>query len=284
MEPIDWCRGRLLVRGNPLTASLPFAPAEIHDQILSVRAVITEIASVPGSISEPEVGLTKLEWWRRAIDERLPHPAVEALAASGAADRINADSVQSLIDGVTLTLENPRFENREQAWQFCRKVGGPAAMLEADLVGASPQLGERLQTLGAGGYLIRLVRDLAIDARDNRWLVPLDIQAEYQVSRRDALDKKASGGWNGMVRAWLADGLKRTDRALDEITADDAWRHRHLLIQHALDRRLAAKLARRPEKILTRRILPGQPGNAWCAWRTARQLRRRAGAESWEPG
>lgn len=279
MEPLEWCRGRLLIRGNPLAASLPFAPPDLRDQIVSLRALVTEIASVPGTVSEPELGRTKLEWWHRAISERLPHPAVQALSVSGAADKLDSAGFESLINGVGLTLDNPRFENRDRAWQFCLAVGGPSARLEAQLAGSNGALlEERLATLGAGGYLVRLVRDLAIDAQDNRWLVPLDIQAEFQVSRRDALEQRTSSGWNGLVRAWLADGLKRTERAVAGIDPSDAWQHRHLLIQHALDRRLAGMLARRPARILTRRILPGQPGNAWCAWRTARRLRRRLGS------
>ncbi len=273
MEPLEWCRQRLLVKGNPLTASLPFAPHEHRDAILALRAVITEVASIPGTVTEPDVALAKLDWWRRALDEQLPHPAVRALAQTGAAERLDKARFAKLIDGIALSLENPRFEQRELAWEYFMKMGAPAARLEAGLIGGDQAESDALAVLGANGCLVRQVRDLGLDAHANRWLVPLDIQAEFQVSRQDALQKKASGGFNGMVRQWLADGLHRSAGARQALDSDASWRHRHLLIQHALDHRLAVSLARRPQCILEGRMLPGQLGNSWTAWRTARRLR-----------
>lgn len=274
MEPLSWCRQRLLVRGHPLTASLPFADPAQRDAILALRTVITEIASIPGSVSEPETATASLGWWRRALSEQLPHPAVQALVATGATERLSHSDYAALIDGVALTLGNPRFENRHQAWRHFMAVGGPAARLESNLLGADERTGDLLAPLGGFCCLVRQVRDLALDARENRWLVPLDIQAEFQVSRQDALRETASAGFSGMARQWLADGLGHCSRSLQLLPAEAAWQHRHLLIQHELDRRLAIQLSRRPQRILRERVLPGQLGNAWLAWRAARRLRK----------
>lgn len=274
-EAIEWCRENLLLAGGPLAVSLPYAPDALRDQIVALRAVVVEIARIADEVSEPEAGRMRLAWWRRALRESLPHPAVQAWTASGAAGAADPESFDALIAGVERTLSDPRFENREQAWQYCRELGGIAWALEADLADAGDAVRAVMIELGAASYAIRLVRDLAIDARNHRWMVPLDLQASYQVSRRDALGGEApSTGWHGMVRAWLDDALGRADRARAGLDPDDAWRHRHLMIQHALDRRLALKLARHPERIISRRILPGQAGNAWCAWRAARRLRK----------
>lgn len=275
MDSLHWCRERLLVRGNPLTASIHFAPSGLKDQILALRAVITEIASIPGQVSEPDVAREKLDWWGRALGEELPHPAVRALIGSGAASRLSRSGFRSLIEGVALTLENPRFERREQAWEYFLAVGGPAATLEAELAGGDQLAVDRLQPLGAVSCLVRQVRDLSIDARRNRWLVPLDIQAEFQVARADALGEHASAGFNGMVRQWLTDGFRRSERVLAQLRPEEAWEQRHLLIQHELDRRLALGLARKPQRILAQRLLPGHAGNVWTAWRCARRLHKR---------
>lgn len=274
-EAIEWCRKSLLIAGSPLAASLPYAPDDMRDQILALRAVVVEIARIADEVSEPEVARTRLAWWRRALRESLPHPAVQAWTASGAAGLANPETFDALVAGVDRTLCDPRFENREAAWQFCREVGGIAWVLEADLAGADDDVREIVMEFGAASYAIRLVRDLAIDARNHRWMAPLDLQASFQVSRRDALTgERPSAGWNGMVRAWLDDALGRCDRVKSGLDPEPAWRHRHLMIQHALDRRLALKLARRPERIIAGRVVPGQVGNAWCAWRAARRLRR----------
>lgn len=274
-EAIDWCRENLLVAGNPLTASLPYAPEALRDRIIALRAVIAEIARVADEVSEPEVGRARLAWWRQALRESLPHPAVQAWTASGGAADIDPASFDALIEGVARTLHEPRFENRDQAWRFCRQVGGTAWALEADLVDPGGRARETMSELGAASYAIRLVRDLGIDARNHRWMAPLDLQASYQVSRADALGEHgASTGFNGMIRAWLDDILGRCNEAVAGFDPEQAWRQRHLFILHALDRRLALKLARHPRRILSGRVLPGQAGNAWRAWRTARRLRK----------
>jgi phytoene synthase len=273
-RPVDWCRQRMLGRGSPLAASLHFAPERWQDGIVALRAVISEIAAVPDTVSDPDVGRKKLAWWRQALRDRSPHPAIEALVASGAADRVSPERFEPLIASISETFESPRFERSEDAWRHCIALGGPAADLEAELIDPDSGPGEDWSVLGGFAYQVRLVRDLGVDARANRWLVPLDLQAEYQLARRDVIEGTAGRGWDGMVRAWLEDGARRVDRVLGAMPADACWRQRHLFVSHALDRRLARALARRPRRILGGRVQVGHFGSVWCAWRAARRLRR----------
>ncbi len=275
MDPIDWCRQRLLVPGNPLTVTLPYADPSQRDRILVLRCMISEIAAV-ASVSDAEPGFRKLDWWRQALNEGSSHPAIQAWTASGLAGVVGASAFDPLIEAVMTTLESPRFEHRQQLWQHALRLGGPAWRLEGLLVGASDadEL-ETLAELGATSYLVRIIRDLGLDARRQRWMAPLDLQAEYQVARQDALSERASTGWNGMVRALVEMVIRRQDDGEERLDPVQAWRHRHALVQSALDRRLALKLASRPQRILDGRYLSGPAGNAFTAWRKARQLARR---------
>ncbi len=271
---MDWCRERMLGRGSPLAASLHFAPEPWRDGIVALRAVISEIAAVPDTVSDIDIGRRKLAWWREALHTRAAHPAIEALVASGAADRLAPERFGPLIDSVVDTLESPRFERLDDAWQHCRALGGPAAALEVELVEPADVTALDWSLPGGFAYLVRLVRDVGLDARANRWLVPLDLQADYQVARQNVLDGSAGRGWDGMIRAWLEDGARRVTDALAAAPAQASWRQRHLLVSHELDRRLARALARRPRRILETRVRTGQAGNVWAAWRVARRLRR----------
>jgi len=276
-RPIDWCRERMLVRGSPLAASLHFAPASVQDAIVALRTVVSEIAAVADTVSDADVGRKKLAWWRDALQNQAAHPAIEALVASGAAERLAPERFEPLIVSVAATLEAPRFELSDAAWQHCMALGGPVARLEAELIDPDPESSSDWAALGGFAYLVRLVRDLGVDARANRWLVPLDLQAEYQLARQDVLNGSVGRGWDGVVRAWLGDGLKRADAALGSLPAERCWQQRHLMILHGLDRRLARILAQHPRRILERRVQPGHMGNVWCAWREARRLRHQAG-------
>src|SRR5690625_6307859 len=109
----------------------------------------------------------------------------------------------------------------EEAWQHCLGIGGEAARIEAALVDGRMRIFDSWAALGSFGYLVRLVRDLAIDARANRWLVPLELQADYQVSRRDTAANYGSRGFHGLTRAWLDDGDRKSTR-LDSSHVDTA--------------------------------------------------------------
>lgn len=277
MDALDWCRQRMLVSGNPLTASLPFAEPSRRDAILALRTAVSELASIAGEVDERSVAEAKLNWWRQAFREpENTHPALQALRQAGVIKHVSADDFDALVSAVEATLDPPRFENTSQAWAFFRRIGGQVSQLEAQLLddACSVSGGPDLADLGAAAYFVRVTRDLTIDARANRWLVPLDLQADFQVSRQDALAARSSRSFDGLIRAMLAEAHKRGERARLALTPDQARTHRHLLILWALDRRLASLIARRPQRIFERRLLPGHAGNVWAAWREARRLKK----------
>lgn len=274
-EGLQWCRERILVPGNPLVASLPYAPASERDRILVLRTLIGELAAVPATVSDPGVAVSKLGWWREALvnPERQGHPALEAAVEADLESRLPPGAWDGLLAGIRSSLEPPRFEQFEELWSHCRAVGGAAAMLESRLV-APESISEPFMEIGAAGYLVRVVRDLGLDACQQRWQVPLDLQAGFRVDRQQVAAGKDSRAWRALVLEMLSRAHKCRQQALAGLEPAARWRHRHLLITAALDERLGRGLARAPGAILRRRILPGGLGNLLTAWRTARRLKR----------
>lgn len=277
MDPMTWCRDRILVPGNPLTATLLFADPAERDRLLALRTLVAELAAAVEA-SEGQVGQTKLEWWRGALAGEMPaaqrHPAIQALTVSGALERLDYSELAVLIDALGRLLDNPRYERMDELWGLCQRIGGQALVVEGRLLEADGSAAGPLRELGAASYLIRLVRDIAMDARANRWWVPLEFQADYQVSRADVAESKTGRGFDGLIRTLIHEGMRRADSAIPALSGDRAWRHRHALIYWALDRKLGLKLARRPARLLERRLLTRHGGNVITAWRAARRLRR----------
>jgi len=276
MDAVAWCRERVLVPGNPLCLSLPFAAADEQDAILVLRTLIGELGAT-ADLSEASLGRTKLAWWREALSGSQPaaarHPVIQALAQSGVSERLASSQFDGLIAAIDELNQQPRFDRIDQLWGFCERLGGEAGRLEACLLGDQDNATDFCQVTAAA-YLTRLVRDLAGDARANRWVVPLALQAEYQITRSDLVEGKSGPAFDGLVRSLLDHALRRAADITLQLSADSAWRHRHLLIHWSLDRRLAALLGRRPARILAERVVPGQLSLSWTAWRSARRLRR----------
>lgn len=277
IDPFLWCRERLLVPGNPLAASLLFVDSDTQCLVLALRAVVMELAQISELSHEPVLATAKLNWWREAILENRAHPALEALALSGSRSEPVIRDLLALCDAVELALHNQRFETTELAWQQCRMLGGLAMRIELQALepNAKDAAKEAATELGAAGYWLRWIRDIAGDAHQGRWYVPLDIQADYQISRQHVIDEMGGTPWVGFIRTLVSVALERSEQAREALAAKRLERALHPLITQALDRRLAGVLASRPEHVLKTRLLPPHAGNVWVAWRRARQLKAR---------
>jgi len=271
---LDWCRTRYRVPGHPLALTLPYAAPDQRDALLALNAVIAEIAAIPGQVSEPEVARRKLEWWRQALQQGEAHPAIQAWQASGAAESLPAEQFETLIEAVAREIEPPRFEQTGELEQHARAVAGPAAVLEARLPGQDATAEQALAEMAGAMYRVRIVRDLVLDARQDRWLVPLELQAEYQLTRQQVAAGEPELRLAALVRHMAADAMAAHDRAMATLPPDAAWRHRHLVLRLHLDRALGRALLRRPLRIRQERITTTGLPALFSLWRRARQLRR----------
>ncbi|MFT3986368.1 phytoene/squalene synthase family protein [Aestuariivirga sp.] len=61
-----------------------FAPDEKRNPLLALYAFAVEVARIPSLVSEPQIGLIRLQWWHEAIEAPATgHPVAEALATLG---------------------------------------------------------------------------------------------------------------------------------------------------------------------------------------------------------
>ena len=277
--PLDWCRVRYLVPGHPLTLTLPYAEPADRDALLALRALIGEIAAVPGDVSEPEVASRKLGWWMDALEQHPPHPVLEAYRDSGAAERVPACRLGGLVTAVRATVDAPRFETDAELDRHARELASPAAQAEAALVapdGDEAAVVETLERMAAAAYRVRLARDLVLDARHGRWSVPLELQAEFQLTRAQVAEGEVPHRVHALLAHLAARGVQAIESERSALPASAAWRHRHAVLTAELDRRLGLVLVRRPARGLEERISVTGPRAAFGLWRRARRLRRAA--------
>lgn len=288
MEPLGWCRERLLVPGNPLSASLLFLPEQERNRVLVLRALQAEIAAMASPDSPPETLQPRLQWWLSAVQDRdNSHPVIRGLNELGLSGPALNAPLQALIEGVMLAGSAPRFERLEELKRFCFQCGGSASQMEALALTAASGSDHAPDTpendwrgLGAAAYLLRLLRDLTIDARHQRWFVPLDLQADFQISRAEVAEGQHSRRFDGLARTLVAEAFKWARASLADISPQDQQGQAHLMIQWAMDQRLGRQLARKPAKILSERVLPSHAGNVWVSWRAARRLKANANPDA----
>ena len=278
MDPVQWCKDRLWVPHNPISASLLFVAKEQQMPILALRAVHSELAQIAELSHEPGLAHSKLNWWREAFMQQHTHPALEALDVLKVREKLPMPQVMALCDAIEQSLEAPRYETNERAWQSCQALGGVALELEVQMLSATPPSGasvEAIQDLGAANYWLRLVRDIGADARQGRWFVPLEMQARHQINRQQVVDGVGGLDWDGFIGALVSEATNRLIRAEAQLHAALGPGMVHAMITAALDQRLAKQLTRAPSRLLRERILPSHTGNVWAAWRQARRCQSR---------
>lgn len=275
---LDWCRQRLLVPGHPLTLTLPYADRRLRDPLLALHTLVSEITSIPGTVSDPGVARRKLDWWREALDQGLPHPAIGAWQQVGGPAAIEAAAFAPLFAGIAREIDAPRFEQQSELVRHAESVAAPAALLEAELTlpGTDKVAIAALTRAAGAAWRVRIVRDLVIDARANRWRVPLDLQAEYQLTRQQVAVGDGGHRFEALVRHLTADAVQAMQQALQDIPPATAWTLRHLLLRLELDRRLGLRIVARPRLVLHQRLVSGTLLAGFHLWRQARRLRRRA--------
>ena len=283
MDPLRYCRERLLVPGSTHSIARLFAPDEQAEQLLAAHTVLDQLLEIPVTVSDAEVAARKLEWWRGEIAAAYAaggdHPAARALRESGAAGRIPHALFDELLTALARVCQAGPPGDMDALRARASALGGGAATVEAAVVEPGAPAGA-LRELGAAGWLVRTVRDLRACAALENWPVPLSLRARWQVQRaRVATGTAAEGkadGWAGLVHEMLEPARAALEERHSALPPGRAWVHRHRLVLVELDWRLLHALWRKPQRILAGRYRPNVLGDVWRARAAARRLHRRA--------
>ena len=177
-----------------------FAPADRREALFAVYAFNAEIARARESVSQPLLGMVRLQWWRDAIagiyDGTPPrHEVVTALAEAVAEFGLNRAAFDRLIDTRERDLDDAPPET--------------LAALEDYADGASAALtGVALEALGVGGEAARragrhvgiawalcgVLRSTLFHARARRLYLPADLMAAHGVGPEDVFALRPSPG------------------------------------------------------------------------------------------
>lgn len=145
------------------------APRECRDQLITVAALMGELARIPLSVSDAPLGEIRLQWWRDALaaNARTGHPVADAAIAL--APHIPApliDVVSPAIESYAAELYAEPFSSGEA---FTAYTSGPvqvafalrAAILRSGAVASEPIVGDAARTLGLVRTCARLPSLLA---------------------------------------------------------------------------------------------------------------------------
>jgi len=207
-----------------------FAPADRREALWALFAFNHEIAKTREVVSETQLGLIRLQWWREAIaaiyarkdasegsneGAGVPeHEIVRALAAVIVEYDLPREEFDTLIYAREFDLEDMLPANIEGVLHYADFTSTPLLKLAAKVVGAEH---DPVQVVGTNYALAGLLRASVAFARQRRCYLPQDLMNAHEVSVNKLYELKAQDGLKEVVRIVadeFVDGVKCDHRFL----------------------------------------------------------------------
>ena len=241
----------------------------------------------------------------RRMGPEDPDPVLAALADATSRFQLPRGSLDDLIEGVRMDVQEVSYESFEELEAYCRRVAGSIGRLCLAIFGTrasarTPQpdrydrtgrpAGDLADDLGVALQLANVARDLREDAERGRVYVPARDLVRYHLHDDGPLDaaglralaREASRAERGVVEGFWGGDVGQLYALLrfQCLRARD-WFHRGMELVPLLDRRSAAcvlamagiywrllgHIEERPDRALARRTRLGKREKAWVALR-----------------
>ena len=273
MTPDAYCRQKAAASGSSVYYCLLFLPPQQRAAITSLYALRRELDEVVSDSHDASLAQTRLEWWRIEVARMFAgephHPVTRALASATLPRDVAAASLDEIVDGVKMDLDQTRYLDITGLERYCRLVSGGTWRLIAAILGFRDERTlDYASNLGIALQLSSIVRDAGIHARRNRIYLPMDELRDFGVAAADLLNARHS---EGFVRLMQFQGHRAEAyfaKALDALPPEDRCAQRPGLIMAAISRALLHELGREGFQVLTRRTSLTPLRKFWIAWRT----------------
>lgn len=161
-----------------------FAPADRREALWALFAFNIEIAKTREVVSETQLGLIRLQWWREAIAEiydsgiALEHEVLQALARAIEVYDLPQEHFEKLIFAREFDLEDVLPGNIEGLINYADFTTTPLMKLEVQVAGGEPE-SEPVQPVSVNYALMGIVRSVPHFARQRRCLLPEDMLKQH---------------------------------------------------------------------------------------------------------
>ena len=222
-----------------------FAPESQQPHLLALYAFSLEVARIRHVVSEPQIGLIRLQWWRDALDAiydgtAAGHPVAEALAAAIAAGNLPKQPLQDLVTAHEFDLFADPMPDITTLEAYLGESNSALIQLAAMLLDPVGARGAA-EAAGLAGVAHGLTMVLSDPARRGQYLPSgMTVTAAIAHARRRLAEARALlPHLNAGVRpAFLSVGLtdlylRRIERSPDQPLAVTQFRRQLTLWYHA---------------------------------------------------
>ncbi|MCC6597961.1 MAG: squalene/phytoene synthase family protein [Alphaproteobacteria bacterium] len=203
--PLSYC-GHVVKTQDPDRFLLSmFAPAPCREALWALFAFNHEIARTREVVSETQLGLIRLQWWRDALGaiydgQFVPeHEVLKPLAGAIKTYALKRDLFETLLYAREFDLEDVRPANLEGLLNYADFTSTPLLRLALEICGGAPEL-EPVQPVAVNYALAGILRAVPFYARQHRCLLPEDLMNLHGQSLNALYDFKPAQGLMEIVK------------------------------------------------------------------------------------
>lgn len=189
------------------------APARCRAALWALFAFNYEIAKTREVVTETQIGLIRLQWWREAISEIYEgqtlreHEIVKALARAIHDYNLPRPLFENLIYAREFDLEGVAPANMDGFIHYCDFTTTPLNALALQIIGESEDESV-LKAISVHYAAVGLVRAVSYMRTQGRVMLPADILAKNNLSEKKMLDFKEKENLSKVIKQVL-DGINQ---------------------------------------------------------------------------
>jgi phytoene synthase len=157
-----------------------FAPAARREALFALYAFNGEVARTREQVSEPMLGLIRLQWWRDAVaaiyDGKPPkHDVAQALSAAVAAGGLERAEIDRLIDSREGDLDDDPPADLAALEDYAEATSATLVRLAVGVLGGGAGARQAARHVGIAWALNGLLRAVPFHAGAGRLYLPVDL-------------------------------------------------------------------------------------------------------------
>jgi phytoene synthase len=278
----DYCQQKAAPDGSSTYYALRRAPTVKQPLLTALYALRRELEETVKETSDPTIGRTKHAWWQKELaslfgGDTTPapaHPVTKALQAHAAntpvLDAAGRESIEHLVDGFGMDLDQARFLDWPGLRRYIDRVGGDFAVTLARATAknaATADVATWAAPLGSAMQLAERVAEIGDDARHGRIYVPIDELQRFNVTAADLINRKYSDAFTSLMRFQTERARRALSDALAAIPASERASQRVLRAQATLLLALLDEIEGENFQVLHQRIALTPIRKLWISWR-----------------
>jgi phytoene/squalene synthetase len=225
----EYCAEQLRRNDYPHYVMTLLAPPSKRPALFALYAFRLELAKIRHLVTEPMMGLIRMEWWRETIaklyrGEVLRHEVVAALNDVIKNTGWREQDFMELIDAYDTDLRSQEFTD---IWQHAETMGGPLLRMSCAVYGQG--VAELLlEIIGSSGWLVNaLEQDNRLYDKNKKAIMNEIIQKINLVDRRRIKGTPALSYYNFIK--WKLRSLIRSKKANELLLGFHLWRKSFIL-------------------------------------------------------